>query len=326
MSDSFEQILDKKFPFFDEEERAIIGDFCMLRGSGTAKFLDAQNRLLELIKGDLLRFYKWESGPETRVQVRQRLLNLSGLFLVVPIGDLRFLAHEARLTQKKTIYESYADPLENDLVEMNSYDLKYFDRLSNFLSCIALSPDMTALDYLSGNRNRNIYPHSQFLVFRKNLQEEVISEDFLTASAEPLTQTVFVTLRNYEGEIRDAATIGFDMVYESAFIDFFQHAPNPNATTLVRNAHLVGKNFLMATVNSYLAMKRDGAQVLNNFPIFLEEKPGNPAEQAHTLMLYLIDHLIPQVGQKIQNWNVELGLPAEHDEIAWVAQEAKETA
>lgn len=316
MSSQFNQLISGKFPYFSKEEQAVIGEVLVQSNSPTPGAKQAQDSLLDIIYHDLVSFHQWDLPLDKRVDLRKRLLNLAGLFCVVPVEKLRELAGKARLTQKKTMGDTPPDPIQNDFIECNSFDIKYISYLKDFLERVDLSQDMTALDFVSGNRDRNHYPHSQFTVFRKRIQDEVLSKDYLTASAEPLTQTVMISLYNPGETVRDLITIGFDMVYESAFIDFFHHAPNPSPISLPRNAHLVARNYLLSVINLYIGLKRSGKDILKALPVFIASTEKNE-QHLHNLVLFLTDTLLPQVEQKIQKWNVQLGLAENHDQIEW---------
>lgn len=324
MSDnSLEKSISENFPHYNDEERQLLKELVVQVDPKSDKFMLAKQKFLDLLYADLVNFYKWDATPEDRVTIRKRLLNVAGLFFIVPIDELRGLSHRARLTLKKVVYETPPNPLGQDVTEMHSYDLKYIEGIQDFFGKVMIEPDLSTLDYVSGNREKRKYPHSQFTVFRKKIQEEVISRDYLTASAEPLTQSQFISLYNPNGTPRDLITIGFDMVYESAFIDFFHHGPNVTPITLPRNAHIMGKHFLLAAVNETIRCKRHQKEFLVEFPLFLFDKTGT-LERADDLLFFVSDSLIPQITHKIQHWNVKLGLEAEHDQIYWGPEEEEE--
>jgi hypothetical protein len=215
------------------------------------------------------------------------------------------------------VYETAPEPLNRDVTELHSYDLKYVHGVNDFFAKIMIDPELSAMDYIAGNRNKRLYPHSQLTVFRKRIQDEVISKDYLTASAEPLTQTQFVSLYNPNGSTRDLITIGFDMIYESAFIDFFHQAPNVTPITLPRNAHIMGKHFLLAAVNETIRAKRKSKDFLAEFPVFLFDEDGGTPDRTDDLLFFISDSLVPQVTQKIKHWNIKLGLDPENEFIHW---------
>jgi len=318
MSDqSINKSISDNFPYYDDKERELLKELVVQADPKSDRFQKAKDKFLELLYNDLVEFYKWEATPDDRTQIRKRLLNVAGLFFIVPINELRDLSHKARLTHKKLVYESAPDPLGKEVVEMHSYDLKYIPGLTEFFSKVMIEPNMSALDYVAGNREKRKYPQSQLTVFRKNIQDEVISKEYLTASAEPLTQTQFVSLYNPNGSTRDLVTIGFDMVYESAFIDYFHNAPNVTPITLPRNAHIMGKHFLLAAVNETIRIKRASKDFLEEFPVFLFDEDGGTPERVDDLLFFISDSLVPQITQKIRHWNIKLGLDPENEFIHW---------
>ncbi|MCP5464610.1 MAG: hypothetical protein H7A33_06265 [Deltaproteobacteria bacterium] len=324
MSDnSIDKSISNNFPYYNADEQQLLKELVIQADPKSTKFQKAKERFLELLYSDLVDFYKWEATPDDRINIRKRLLNVAGLFFIVPISELRELSHKAKLTHKKLVYEEAPDPLRADVVEMHSYDLKYINGFQEFFSKIMVEPNMSALDYIAGNREKRKYPHSQMTVFRKRIQDEVISKDYLTASAEPLTQTQFVSLYNPNGTTRDLVTIGFDMVYESAFIDFFHNAPNVTPITLPRNAHIMGKHFLLAAVNETIRLKRSQKDFLEDFPIFLFDDDGGTPERVDDLVFFVTDSLVPQISQKIRHWNIKLGLDPENEFIHWTETEEK---
>lgn len=314
---SLDKSIQENFPFYSKEEQALLKELVFQGDPKSSTFHNAKNKFLELLYADLVQFYRWDATPDDRINIRKRLLNVAGLFFIVPIQELRELAHRAKLTLKKVVYETPPDPVITDLTEMHSYDLKYIEGFSEFFSNIMIEPEISALDYIAGNRDKRLYPHSQFTVFRKKIQDEVISKEYLTASAEPLTQTQFISLYNPNGSPRDLMTIGFDLVYESAFIDFFHNGPNVTPLTLPRNAHIMGKHFLLAAVNECIRLKRAKKDFLDEFPIFLFDKPDGTPERVDDLLFFVTDSLVPQIRQKIRRWNIKLGLDPENELIYW---------
>ena len=314
---SLDKSISENFPHYNKDEQALLRELVFQADPQKLSFQKAKEKFLELLYDDLVDFYRWDASAEDRVTIRKRLLNVAGLFFIVPIQELRDLAHRAKLTLKKVVYEVPPSPSKNPLTEMHSYDIKYIDGFSEFFSQITLDLQMTALDYIAGNREKRQYPHSQFTVFRENIQEEVISQDYLTASAEPLTQTQFISIYNPNGTPRDLITIGFDLVYESAFIDFFHNALNVTPITLPRNAHIMGKHFLLAAVNECLKLKRSEKEFLKNFPIFLFEKEKTNDSKFDDLLYFITESLVPQIRQKVKRWNLKLGLDPENETIYW---------
>jgi len=318
---SLEKSIQENFPFYSKDEQDLLKELVFQGDSKSSTFHNAKNKFLELLYSDLVQFYRWDATPDDRLNIRKRLLNVAGLFFIVPIQELRELAHRAKLTLKKVVYETPPNPVITDLTEMHSYDLKYIEGFSEFFSNIMIEPEISALDYIAGNRDKRLYPHSQFTVFRKKIQDEVISKEYLTASAEPLTQTQFISLYNPNGSSRDLMTIGFDLVYESAFIDFFHNGPNVTPLTLPRNAHIMGKHFLLAAVNECIRLKRTKKDFLEDFPIFLFDKPDGTPERVDDLLFFVTDSLVPQIRQKIRRWNIKLGLDPENELIYWGASD-----
>lgn len=322
---SIDKSISDNFPYYNNDEQALLKELVIQADPKSETFMRAKQKFLDLLYSDLVDFYKWEATPDDRMLIRKRLLNVAGLFFVVPITELRELSHRAKLTHKKLVYESAPNPMGAEAVEMHSYDLKYINGFSEFYSRVMIEPNMSALDYIAGNREKRKYPQSQLTMFRKRIQDEVISKEYLTASAEPLTQTQFVSLYNPNGSTRDLITIGFDMIYESAFIDYFHHAPNVTPITLPRNAHIMGKHFLLAAVNETIRMKRTNKDFLKEFPVFLFDEDGGTPERTDDLVFFISDSLVPQITQKIRHWNIKLGLDPENEFIHWTGEEETET-
>lgn len=312
----------ENFPCFSSEEQILLKNLIVESEKKSPALAEAKKKFMDLLYNELVKFYRWEATPDERIQIRKRLLNVAGLFFIVPIQELRDLSHKAKLTHKKLVYETAPDPLASDTVEMHSYDVKYIKGFSEFYSNVLIEPDMTALDYIAGNREKRKYPQSQLTVFRKKIQDEVISKDYLTASAEPLTLTQFISIYNPNGTPRDLITIGFDMVYESAFIDFFHNGANVTPITLPRNAHIMGKHFLLAAVNETIRQKRTGKDFLKNFPVFLFDADSGTPERVDDLIFFVTDGLLPQITQKIRQWNMKLGLDPENEFIYWANEES----
>ncbi len=314
--------IEESFPYYSEHEQTLLHNLIVEAESNSPRFKKSKDEFLKLLYEDLVTFYDWKTLAEDRVAIRQRLLNVAGLFFVVPIDELRELSHKAKLTQKKLVYETPPHPKQFELSELHSYDLKFIQGFSDVYSKILIEPQVTVLDYIAGNREKRRYPLSQMTVFRKSIQDEVISKDYLTASAEPLTLTQFISIYNPNGTTRDLLTIGFDLVYESAFIEFFHHAPNVTPITLPRNAHIIGKHYLLSAVNETLKLKRlHKDKILEVFPLFIfDDDQGNP-ERVDDLLFFISDHLIPQITQRIKHWNIKLGLDPANEFLYWGQEE-----
>lgn len=321
---SLEKSIAENFPHFNKDEQILLRDLVFQTDVKSESFRHAKDKFLALLYKDLVDFYRWDATPDSRIQIRKRLLNVAGLFFIVPIQELRDLAHRAKLTLKKIVYEVPPTPANTPLTEMHSYDVKYIDGFADFFSKIMIEPDLTALDYIAGNRDKRQYPRSQFTVFRKNIQDEVISQEYLTASAEPLTQTQFVSIYNPNSTPRDLITIGFDLIYESAFIDYFHNGPMVTPITLPRNAHIMGKHFLLAAVNECIRLKRSKKDFLGEFPIFLFDRANNREDRVDDLLFFVTESLVPQIRQKIRRWNIKLGLDPENELIYWGVPEPEE--
>lgn len=315
-SADIEKSLSEKFPFYTEEERSLLKEIILDSERKTVRFIEAKNSFLQRLYADLVRFYKWDASLEERIHIRKRLLNIAGLFAIISIKDLRDLSGQAKLTQRKAVHENPVDPLGCNLMEINSYDIKYIKVFADLYSKISLETGLSALDFIAGSREKRHYPRTQFTVFRRKIQDEVLSKEYLTASSEPLTQTQLVSVYDPTGLPRDLMTIGFDMVYESAYVDFFHHEPNLSPVSLLRNSHIVGKNFLVAGIERCVALDKGGARFLEEFPLFFD-CVGRTRQDVTALLEYLTDSLIPDIEKKIQNWNLQLGLPSEHQSIVW---------
>lgn len=314
---SINKSISDNFPYYSLEEQELLKELVVHANPKSDKFKQAKDRFLQLLYNDLVDFYRWDRTNEDRIHIRKRLLNVAGLFFIVPIEELRELSHKAKLTHRKIVYETAPNPFNKEASEMHSYDLKYIPGFVDFYAKVMIEPNLSALDYIAGNREKRSYPQSQLTVFRRKIQEEVISKDYLTASAEPLTMTQFISLYNPNGSTRDLITIGFDMVYESAFIDFFHHAPNVTPITLPRNAHIMGKHFLLAAVNETIRLKRRNVDFLREFPVFLFDADGGTPDRVDDLVFFISDSLVPQITQKIRHWNIKLGLDPENEFIHW---------
>lgn len=310
--------IKRKFPYHSDEERLVVRDLLNVSDKQAPIFADVKGAFLNLILKDLLRFYEWRVTPDERESLRKRLLTLSGMFIIIPIEDLRDVSHRARLTQKKIVYEIPQNPFDQDDCEMHSYDIKYIAQFQQVYAQIALDPDHAALDYIAGNREKRNYPLTQFTVFRKNIQDEVISDNYLTASAEPLTQTQIISIFNPEGGPRDLITIGFDLVYESSFIDFYHHAPRIKADSLVRNSNIMANMFLHSAVERMNYLMDQKKNLADHFPIFIRLEDNRSPDQWEKLLIFITDNLMPAVAHRIRQCNLKLGLELDNQQIEWV--------
>lgn len=306
-----------KFPLYNDSERELLESLLVEDDRSSSRFEKSKNQFMEIVYGDLVRYYKWDNSIDDHIALRKRLLNIAGLFVVIPIEDLRNVSHKAKLTLKKVVHESPPSPINKNVEEIHSYDLKYIEGFAPFFSKILLDANITALDYLSGNREKRQYPHTQFTVFRKRIQDEVGTDDFLTASAEPLTQTQLISLYNPDGTLRDLMTIGFDMIYESAFIDYFHSGQNVTPTTLSRNAHILGRNFLTSCLAQLMEVKKANLSVEKEFPVFISDTTNYSEKRVEQLRFFIQETLLHHVDDKIRGWNSELGLPSNNLGIYW---------
>ncbi|MBX7149467.1 hypothetical protein K1X76_10345 [bacterium] len=310
------KLLAQQFEPFSDDERDILKNFVQM-DKDAKDFKHYKEGFLKILYKDLMNFYKWDVTHEDRTNIRKRLIRVSGLFFQVPIEELRSLSSKAKLSQKKIVYDSPPNPMEAENVEMHSYDLKYIEGFNQFFARVFIDVNLSALDYITGNREKRIYPHSQYIVFRKSIQEEVLSQTYLTASAEPLTQTQLISLYNPDGTRRDFITIGFDLIYESAFIDFFHHAPNLTPVTLSRNAHIMGYTFLEAALTRLSDLKKSGSSIEKEFPVYFLDPLHNNYSKIDSLMQFMADSLMPQIAEKIRQWNTQLSLDARNFDIYW---------
>lgn len=309
--------IESKFPCFDEQEQLFIYQILTEASTDIHKFNKAKEQFLHILFRDLVEFYQWNTPLEQRIITRKRFFNAAGLFAIIPIEDLRRTAHKARLTQKKIVHEAPMDPLKKNYAELHAYDLKYLEPFNLFLGQISLAHNMSALDYIAGNRDKRHYPRSQYIVFRKNVQEEVVAQEFLTASAEPLTQTQIISIYDPQDNLRDLMTVGFDLVYESAFIDFFHHAPNVNSIRLIRNANIMGNNFLSAAMDRLTDAVENRENLAAKFPIFLGKASHDDEAKLDNVILFVTKQLVPAIFKKVRECNQKLGLDPDNMQVDW---------
>lgn len=312
--------ISKKFPYFSENEQEVIRNLVLHSKDKTEKFYTSKTKFLEIIYNDLVSFYRWDNEEEDRKKYRRRFLCISGLFAIIPIEELRDLAAKAKLTLKKVVYETPRKPKEGIVAEWHSYDLKYLPEFEEVLSKIPFADDMTVLDYLAGSREKRLYPPTLFTVLMPDLKEEVVADEFVTATAEPLTQTQLISLTDDKGKSRDLISLGYDLVFESAFIDFYHHGIGITPLLLLRNAHVMGLFFLKSAVLTAKEKVLPEGNFPDDFPIFRFQPENNNPETVTALLDYYTHKFIPSVEQKITKWNLELSLDPDFDMVYWPSE------
>lgn len=319
-ADFIVKTISKKFPYFDGAEQEVIKSLVLHSKEKTEAFYSSKSQFLDIIYKDLVNFYRWDNEEEDRKKFRRRFLCISGLFAIIPIEELRDLAAKAKLTLKKIVYETPRKPKEDIVAEWHSYDLKYLPEFEEVLSQIPFADDMTVMDYLAGSREKRLYPPTLFTVLMPDLKEEIVSDEFVTATAEPLTQTQLISLTDDKGQSRDLISLGYDLVFESAFIDFYHHGIGITPLLLLRNAHVMGLFFLKSAVLTAKEKLSSEKVFIDDFPVFRFRPESNNPEMVEALIQYYTHKFIPSVEQKITKWNLELNLDPDFDMVYWPSE------
>ncbi|EKD46979.1 MAG: hypothetical protein ACD_66C00270G0006 [uncultured bacterium] len=280
---------DKKFPHLGQTEKELL---CILTNEAQNKgegFEKAKKVFLNVIKDWVLLYMKWDTFPDERIKLRRKLLNVAGLWTVVPFEDIQGLINEVTPYNKKPITDIKVDNLYQEGCEVPSYDLKMIDSMATLLGSVPKDETTTYLDFVAGNREKKVHPASSILVFKKSLLDEVVSEVYLTASAEVFSKTILITTFDEKGDMRDLISVAFDIVLESAYLDIYSNwSGNFVPEMVLRDTKLIACDFLGKAIANLENIQKNGKSLMDLYQIFPKGLPFMNYESWENIYLDLL--------------------------------------
>ena len=181
------------FPYLDEYEKYLVYEFSTSNDASMYEYKSSiKDRILLMIRN--IAFHFAEAAPHSaqREACRNKLLNLAGLWQVIPIKELT--------AQMKALHHEIRCDVP--------------DLLHQLLSLTTTTPFLKDFE-------RNVAA----LVFKKDLRN-IQTGDYLSATNEPLTRSIYINTMTTENESRDPFSICFDVIIQTYFLDCFHHQPS----------------------------------------------------------------------------------------------------
>lgn len=280
---------EKKFPHLEKNEKEMLYLLTNEASNKGPAFEKAKEIFLNLIKDWVLQYLKWDTLPDDRLRIRKKLLNIAGLWTVVPFENIQGLINEVTPYNKKPITDIKVDNLYQEGCEVPSYDLKMIDSMASLLGSVSKDENMTYLDFVAGNREKKIHPASSIFVFKKSLLDEVVSDVYLTASAEVFSKTILITTFDEKGDMRDLISVAFDIVLESAYLDIYSNWSGEFIPEMVlRDTKLVACDFLGKAITSLESQHKNGKSLMELYQIFPKGLPFMNYESWENVYLDLL--------------------------------------
>ncbi len=238
--------IQKKHPKLSLEEQSLLAQIVVNMKDGDPKILaQAKKELLNIIEMDLNYFFSWEAYQEKRDTLRFKFLNIAGLYNVVPHAELLSMLHRVYFKIKRPISDVLPANIFEKHVEIDAVALKHLSPFAEFLALCDKVVGITYLDFISGNRALGIAPVINFIVFEPNVAQMTSEEKYLSASSETFTKTIYLSTFNHNGSKRDYIGMAYDLITQSAFIDFFHNTEKDfNINKVLRNSMIIGTRFV----------------------------------------------------------------------------------
>ncbi len=305
------QEFQAKFPFLTEPEREVLYLLTLSKQEKTEGFEKLKGVFLEMVKKWSLDCLKWSTTPAEKIELRRKLLNVAGIWSLIPFADIQKALEEIDPFNKKPITDVKIQSIYQEDVEIPSHDLKLVDSMAGLLASISYDDEgLNYLDFVSGNRDKYQHPASSVTVFKKNLRGDVLSDAYLTASAEVFTKTILITTFDERGERRDLVSIAFDLVLESAYLDSYHNWTGDFVPELIlRNTKVAGCDFLSKVVDKLEAHLAGGKRVMELYEIFPDNLPFMGFESWEKIYLDLLkNRILKKHVADIEALNKKLGL------------------
>ncbi len=299
---------NEQFPHLDAPERELLMQLCLAKETNGPTYEALKDKFLTQLETWLMSYCQWDTLPEQRIMLRRKLLNLAGLWHIIPFQELQALVNRTSHANKRPITDVKIADLYQDDLEIPAYDLKYLDNLVQLLGSIIRDDGTTYLDFVAGSRGLKSHPPASTIVFKKNLAEEVSSQERLTASAETFTRTILITTFNEEGDYRDLVSIAFDLVLESTYLDSYHNWTEEfQWEKLLLNTKVAACQFLEKVIKDLHLIIASGIPLMNRFEIFPRGSKTQPGWEIHYLD-FLKNRLLQHHQDQIFLLSRKLGL------------------
>ena len=199
-----ETVMVKYFPNLNHQERLNVYEFMHCHDQNDPVLINqSKQRLLLMIKNIAYHFETSEKNASDRHLSRNKLLNLAGLWQLIPIQELSEYMSTLREHGSQTHFED------------NEYPVSELSSLPASFQLLSIANRHSFLSILEKNVSTIV-----FLNDLKNIQ----TSEYLSATNEPLTRTVFLNnLTKEEGAERDSFSICFDLIIQTFFLDCFHY-------------------------------------------------------------------------------------------------------
>lgn len=247
--------IEERLPHLSAWERAQLHDLALAQGAGdTHRYGALKDAFIEHMRRELRSYFEWCVAPGDKLALRKKFLNITGIWDIIPHDELRKLSGETASLVKRPVSDWTANPWPNDAlfseeIEILAVDLKGCEPFASFLGQFEKGDGVTYLDYLSGSREKRLHPYAHSICFYRSLKSVVVAKHYVSTSADPLTGTIYVALCNAEGKRRDLISICYEMVLQTAFLDFYMNWPGAfQPFRLLRNMTIIALRFLADVV------------------------------------------------------------------------------
>ena len=255
------------FPHLEESELRVLNELFVAWEKKTPDFPEKCQKFLSIMEGWVGQYFYWQTLPDIKVQIRKKLLNVSGIWNIIPSEAHSQFLQKVLPFNKKPITDVKVDSPYQRFAEVPIFDLKFMPGLSDILNSVAREEDITFLDYVAGNREKMVHPVASLIVFREDLGQELVTPQYVTASAELVTKTILINPFKADKTERDMVTIALDIVFESAILDYFHHdTVNFDADMLSLKGKMEACRFLSQYLTQFgQQLIQQGHEVLVNF-------------------------------------------------------------
>lgn len=274
------------------------------------------------LETELVHYHDWMVDDETKLVLRRKFLNVTGIWDIIPHDDLRAMIRRAEASVKRPVVDQVPTPWREgshipDVLEISALDLKQVEPFAEFFARFEKTDGVTYLDYLSGSREKRIHPYARNICFRRSLDDLLVHKTYVSASADPLTRTIYVSMCNADGKRRDFISICYELILENAFLDFYMTWPGKFHPFLVlRNMTIIALRFLAAVIDWLHAEAGHAPDMKWLDPYMPKETFLGNASLYKTYMMNLKDVFLKNNLLKIAQLNRKLGLDEEDLDIS----------
>lgn len=254
--------IDKRLAYLSDWERGQLRDLFEAENRRNWNRYDSvKENFLSHLQSELTHYFDWTLAPEEKMNLRRKFLTIVGIWDLIPHPDLKKMVALVERVRKRPISDSISHPWQLDMdlpdeLEIAAVDLKCSEPFATFLQRFEKEEGLSYLDYISGSREKRVYPYADTICFCPSLEPLVVPARYVSASADPFTKTIYISLCNDEGRRRDFISICYELILENAFLDFYVNWPGTfQPYRLLRNMMVIALRFL-ASVLAWLDEER----------------------------------------------------------------------